>query len=361
MKIYNFIFVSIALILGSAVMAGQDRGGGLVFYCRSETGNQDSVHLVDLYRLSKDVKWNAIRRFKLEVNESQALMAILDSIKEADPILADQLMEGMAKLQYVERRYLPLIGDDDVDDTPYRCKKLQLGVQYLGRDIVEYDPDLFDRLTGIEKAFFKLHEAYIRIYQRNSLGLRDRVESVANSSALLERLGSMHFVVWIDGLARCDDSQILNLDSDLIGEFKYKDRPVSSLAVHVRSYGIVAVPTIGYFVSKWLPNNMTGAKDRFAFTINSLAENNYCLRHSLQRNDDQVAILRVEIVRKVKNMFMNNSHVYEYNLTFNKVDRIYAISYRAYASGRGLIFQYDGSARPVDAMEEVLKSGNYLP
>jgi len=183
----KFIFaLSISLISASPANAGgRDGGGGVVFLCNE--GNASNIYLADLYPLLKSGKEIVVPNPDGHVaSENEALEAITESIGKVDPDLASRLKNNLQDLTFQPVASVPLLGDDDITRIPAGCTKAQLAIQYFARNVVEYNQSYFELMSGIQKALFKLHEAYVKVYRFNSSTVRRKVAREASSQSFSE-------------------------------------------------------------------------------------------------------------------------------------------------------------------------------
>jgi hypothetical protein len=328
--------------------AGQDRGGGLAYSC-SFISAQPVVHLVDLYQVLNGTKFNFLRLFNDQLsNEESVEQAILSTIKETDPEMADQLKTNLEKLQFIPVKHLDLVGDDDLTDKdiPSFCSKVQLAVQVLDEGIVNYDAFLYSKLTPVEQAFLKLHEAYIRIFHANTHAVRDKVAGVAGNSTFLEYLLSQISETHLSNLPFCADNQVLNLDDKIAGTYKrnYRNGPVLP-AVTLDRRGFKTLPT-SLFMSR---------VDYFRYdrASEALLNQGYCIKNSLEQVDQSVWAVKVVLKRHFWFPDASGDAGFETILRLNRSTGKYEIHYfyGQFEGGRSGFF-FPGWRIPWDRTED---------
>jgi hypothetical protein len=164
----------------SAWAGGRDGGGGVAFACRD-----GKVYLADTYALVTSDALKHLYSDAVTANEAEILRVIAETIAKSDPKLAARLKRNLVELKFEPVAELPLLNDDDIEQAPPDCRKTQLGIQYFASHTVQYNASEFQALSEPEKALFKLHEAYIRIFHANTHVVRDRVAREASLQLFL--------------------------------------------------------------------------------------------------------------------------------------------------------------------------------
>jgi len=170
----------------AASNGGESSGGGIVFLC-PDRDLGERVLLADTFKLSQSGNSNFLKE-QDETDESSAASAILQTIGGVDSGMAATLRQNLKMLVFKPVDSLSLLGDDDIREIPEHCKKAQLAVQHFATGIVDYNQSYFSKLSSVERALFKLHEAYVKIYGSNSHEVRNKVSQQASSHLFTELL-----------------------------------------------------------------------------------------------------------------------------------------------------------------------------
>lgn len=185
--IKSFASILILTALSSKASAlfqgGVHGGGGITFTCPDRSPGREGTtanYLADTYKILIEDRQNT--KLSQVGTEQQIMQAILDNLDQVDSKLSTQIKNNLSDLKFqMQPTSLRLLGDDDIQTIPEGCKKTQLAIQDLDASIVYVDEKKFLSLSNFEKAFFKLHEAYVKYYKANISTVRDHVAQMASS------------------------------------------------------------------------------------------------------------------------------------------------------------------------------------
>lgn len=149
---FSLLFVASALCLPSLSFGGADgSGGGFAFQCGRE------VYLADVAELMNQNGLSKFKALPVEVITE----TIFKAVKAGDPKAHDGLLKAYDanKLELVDRvEALPISLH-----VPKGCVQEQLAIQNLATGQVTTNQTLYRSMSNLERAFFKVHEAYVRI------------------------------------------------------------------------------------------------------------------------------------------------------------------------------------------------------
>lgn len=189
MKMPFILSILAATILTNSSLGlagGRDGGGGVVFVCTEPSG--EAVYLADLYKLLKSGGMSFSQEQSQMLSENEFLEVIAESIGKVDSETATTLKKNLRELKFTPVSFVPLLGDDDIQKIPTGCTKAQLAIQYFATNVVEYNESYFAELPPVQRALFKLHEAYVKIYRSNSSTVRGHVAREAASASFEDLL-----------------------------------------------------------------------------------------------------------------------------------------------------------------------------
>lgn len=164
MKMLSLFLLS-TIFSTSLSFAGQEKGGGVIFVCKSRVWGilpETSFYLADSHSLKKAPIYYELQRLQFS-NPDRALDDAIQLIKKKNEIVGRALAESMKELHFSEGPDLPLLGNDGIENPPKGCSKKQLAVQTFATGLVEVSKRLRKKLTQMDDLLFKLHEAYLRV------------------------------------------------------------------------------------------------------------------------------------------------------------------------------------------------------
>lgn len=146
---------------------GDGSGGGDVIKCGSGfMGHffKNRVFLADTFALTIQ---DLIPTLPEIVDEEVYLKTALTTLKHHDPVVSEKIESRLKSLKFTAVESVPELDDDNIDIAELKklsdmhCEKKQLAVQNLSTGEVRYNQSLFLQLSFVERALFKIHEAYI--------------------------------------------------------------------------------------------------------------------------------------------------------------------------------------------------------
>jgi len=201
------IIISLTLFatLSPAAQAcrGQCKGGGIGYLCG------EKVYLADTYK-----KISAMDQQRLTLLSQKVLLeGAFYAHDHLYPQQAKKLREASEYIRFKPAHDVAIAGDDQIKSIPRGCQKIAIGNQDIESGIVEYNQDYYQRLSYVDQAYFKFHEAYIQYYH----GINDTTivrSSVADTLIkTFSYLGSIayKFSGMLDGFSEgigmeCEDS-----------------------------------------------------------------------------------------------------------------------------------------------------------
>ncbi len=179
-------------------------GGGDVFVCQeySYLGliQTERIYLADTYAYlhTKDGA-HLVHQFG-NLRSDQVLESILKTVRSQDEQMAQELTDALANFKLTPRTEVPQLNDDDIQDIPVGCEKRQLAIQGIHSGVIIYNQNYLAQLSGLERALFQLHEAYVRVTGRSSAAdlirstkeIREKVSSVSQSQTFFEFLSCLN-------------------------------------------------------------------------------------------------------------------------------------------------------------------------
>ncbi len=161
---------------------GDGSGGGVVFSCdrNSNLGfsGRPRYFLADSYSFFSKQSEDYFLGIQ-QIPIARAIDSLTKGIAEFDATLATNITKSLERLHFNPVGSLNLLGDDDIGELPAGCIKIQLAIQDLASGRVDYDLKKYWKLSSLEKALFRIHEAYVSIYGSNSSEVRAHVSRFA--------------------------------------------------------------------------------------------------------------------------------------------------------------------------------------
>lgn len=166
-KIQQFNKAALIQTTLSRSEGGDGSGGGDVIKCGSGfMGHffKTRVFLADTFTLTTQ---DLIPTLFEIVDEEVYLQTAMTTLKHHDPIVAEKIESRLKSLKFIAVESVPELNDDNINVSEMEklsdmhCEKKQLAVQNLSTSEVRYNHSLFLQLSFVERALFKIHEAYI--------------------------------------------------------------------------------------------------------------------------------------------------------------------------------------------------------
>jgi len=178
------------MIFSEILFAKQEKGKGIGFDC---TGK---IYLADTYK-----KIDEIKSFYLStLTEENLIEAAFNTHHKMYKENNAKLRNAYKNLTFKEVDQVPFAGDDKIEesDIPNGCIKVAIAHQDIKTGIVEINRELFNKLSIIDKAFLKFHEAFIQFYE--GINNTSIVKNLVGENLLQIFINTIYAKVLIDPL-----------------------------------------------------------------------------------------------------------------------------------------------------------------
>lgn len=160
----------------AARRGGDNSGGGDVLICRYGLfGGRKVVYLADTFDVRRHLNFSSIG------NVEYYLRISLDLIFRENAEMARKLKDALDKLSFIPEDDVTELDDDFIEVNQSNCRKKQLAQQDISTAVVKYNRHLYMQLSDLEKALFRIHEAYIFVRNqpmKDTTEIRRAVEQV---------------------------------------------------------------------------------------------------------------------------------------------------------------------------------------
>ncbi len=152
-------------------------GGGDSIVCA--TLNGEKVFLADTFELFYDKNFPS-----LDLNPEVIEQYFIHYLEDQNPNLKSKLFRALQSLTFKPVKNVKEFDDDFITGVPDNCHKKQLAFQSIEQKTVYYNISLYFKLSLVERALLRVHEALIQLrsHPGNTTPIRNLVQSNYASS-----------------------------------------------------------------------------------------------------------------------------------------------------------------------------------